>query len=79
LISPEVDFIKQLRPYPWNLRSTPILFAQIYSNLASCIVALRSTYCIFTQIWVRSMLYPVHPTFMKSAPGNNSLQLCTSQ
>jgi hypothetical protein len=25
-------------------------------------------YCIFSQIWVRSTLYPVHPTFMKSAP-----------
>jgi hypothetical protein len=52
-----------------NLRSAPILFAQIYYNLASCICALRSTYCIFYQIWVRSTLYVVRPTFMKSTPG----------
>jgi hypothetical protein len=54
-----VDFIKQFTPYAWNLRSAPILSAQIYSNLASCICALGSSYCIFSQLWVRSTLYAV--------------------
>jgi hypothetical protein len=33
-------------PYPWNLLSGPILFAQTYSNLASFICNLHSNYCI---------------------------------
>jgi hypothetical protein len=57
-LSPWVDFIEQLSPYPWNCRSAPTLFAQIYSNLALCICALRSTYCIFSQILVRFTPYP---------------------
>jgi hypothetical protein len=59
----------QFTPYAWNLRSAPILFAQIYSNMASCICALRSTCYCFSQIWVLSKLYAVGPTFMKSTPG----------
>jgi hypothetical protein len=47
---------KKCMPYAWNLCSAPILFAQIYSNLASCSCALRSNYSIFNQIWVRFML-----------------------
>jgi hypothetical protein len=62
-----VDFKKQFMPYAWNLPSVPILFAQIYSYLASCIFTLRSTYCIFSQILgADSRLYTVHPAFMKS-------------
>jgi hypothetical protein len=71
-----VDFIKQFTPYIWNLPSAPILFAQIYLNLAACICALCSTYFIFSQIWVRSTLYPARPTFMKSGlnPTNQKRQ-----
>jgi hypothetical protein len=64
-----VDFIEQFMPSAWNLRYEPILFAQIYSNLASCTCTLRSTYCIFSQIWVHSTLYSVRPTFVKSTQG----------
>jgi hypothetical protein len=39
-----VDFVKQFTPCTWNLCSAPILFAKIYSNLASCICTLLSTY-----------------------------------
>jgi hypothetical protein len=53
--------------YAWNLHSAPILFAQIYSNLASCICNLGSIYSIFSRIWVRSTLYSqlfeIHPRF----------------
>jgi hypothetical protein len=38
-LSPGLDFIKQCTPYAWHLRSVPILFEQIYSNLASYICA----------------------------------------
>jgi hypothetical protein len=31
--------------------------------------ALHSTYKIFSLIWMRSTLYAMHPTFMKSTPG----------
>jgi hypothetical protein len=41
---------------------------QIYSNLTSCICAMRSTNCIFSQILVGSMLHTVGPTFLKSTP-----------
>jgi hypothetical protein len=61
-----MDFIKQFTPYAWNLRSAPIFF----HNLALCICALRSTYCIFSQIWVCFTLCAVRPTFMKSTPGS---------
>jgi hypothetical protein len=57
-------------PYAWNLCSAPILFDQIYSNLASCICALHSTFCIISQIF--GALYPLRPTFMKSIPGASS-------
>jgi hypothetical protein len=30
---------------------------------------LRTTFCIFSQFWMCSMLKAVHPTFMKSIPG----------
>jgi hypothetical protein len=43
--------------YTWNLHTSPIFCAQIYSNLASCIWALRSSHCIFSPIWVRFVLY----------------------
>jgi hypothetical protein len=43
-------------------------FEQIHSNSSSCSYHLHSTSCIFSQIWVPSMLYAVHPTFMKSTP-----------
>jgi hypothetical protein len=68
-----VDFIEHFTPYAWNLRSGRILFALIYSNLTSCICALCSTYCIFSQSWVRSTLYSVRPTFMKSTPDLTAL------
>jgi hypothetical protein len=61
---PGVDFTKQFTAYAWNLHSVPILFAQIYFNLASSICGLRSTYCIFSQIWVHSKLYAVTPNFI---------------
>jgi hypothetical protein len=51
------------------LCSAPILFEQIYSNLASCICALRSTFAFSPRFWVRSTLYTLRPTFMKSTPG----------
>jgi hypothetical protein len=47
---------------PRNLRSVHTLFAQIYSNLASYICTLCSTYCISSHISVRSMLYAIRPT-----------------
>ena len=52
-----MDFIKQFTPYVWNLRSVPILFEQIYSNLASCICALHTIFCIVSRFSVRSTLY----------------------
>jgi hypothetical protein len=64
---PRVDFIKQFTPYTWNLSSALILLAQIYPNLASCICALHSTYCIFFKIWVLSTLYAVHPKHIETA------------
>jgi hypothetical protein len=39
-----------------------------FPNLASCICALRPTYCIFSQIWVGFMFYALRPTFIKSTP-----------
>jgi hypothetical protein len=63
-----VDFKKQFAPYALNLRSAPIFFEQIYSDLASCICALRSTFCIFFQILgelyalrPRPNFYEIHP------------------
>jgi hypothetical protein len=56
LLRPEVDFIKQFMACAWNLHSASILFAQIYSNLASCISTLISIYYNYSQIWVCSML-----------------------
>jgi hypothetical protein len=35
---------------------------------------LHSTYCIFSQIWVHSKLYPLCPTFMKSKPGGDFIK-----
>jgi hypothetical protein len=64
---PGLDFIKQFTPYAWNFDCV-YPFGQIYSNLAPCICNLCSTYCIFSQIWVCSMLYSVCPTLMKSTP-----------
>jgi hypothetical protein len=54
-----VGFIKQFTPYAWNLRSAPILFQQIYSSLASCICAMRSTFCIVSLIF--GALYALRP------------------
>jgi hypothetical protein len=54
-----------------NLCPTLEIFALLpsfFHNLASGICALRPTYCIFSQIWVRFMLYSMRPTFMKSTP-----------
>jgi hypothetical protein len=49
--------------------------ASIFSpNLASCICALRPTYCAFSKIWVRFTLYTVRPTFMKSSPDRQHYQ-----
>ena len=45
-----------------------ILFEHIYSGLAPCICALHSATCIFAQFWLRTTLYAVRPTFMKSTP-----------
>jgi hypothetical protein len=42
-------------PYAWNWHSESIF----YSNLASCICALRPTYCIVSQIF--SALYALRP------------------
>jgi hypothetical protein len=55
--------------YTLNLHSSSSLFAQIYSNLASCIGTLLSTYCFYSQNLVYSMLNAVHRTFMKSTLG----------
>jgi hypothetical protein len=41
---PGVDFIRQLTTCAWNLRFVPILLAQIYSNLVSCICTLFKTF-----------------------------------
>jgi hypothetical protein len=41
------------------LRSAPILFKQIDSNLASCIGALHTTFCIVSQIF--GALYSLRP------------------
>jgi hypothetical protein len=57
--TPGVDFIKQFTPYALNLRSVPICFEQIYSNLASFICPLRSTFCIVSQI--SGTLYALRP------------------
>jgi hypothetical protein len=54
------------------LGSAPILFEQIYSNLVSCICALRSTFCIVSQIFGALYALRPAPTFMKSTPD----QLC---
>jgi hypothetical protein len=56
--------LKQFTPYTWHLSYAPILFEQIYSNLASCICALRSIFCIVSQIF--GALYTLRPTFMKA-------------
>jgi hypothetical protein len=60
--------MKQFAPYALNLRSAPIFFKQIYSNLAPYICPLRSTSCIFSQILdalyaLRPMpdFYEIHP------------------
>jgi hypothetical protein len=65
-----VDFIKQFTPNTWNLRSAPILFEQIYSNMASCIFALRSTFCIVSHILGALTLYALCPTFMNPPLSN---------
>jgi hypothetical protein len=73
-----VDFIKQFMPYGWNLRSAPILLKQIYSNLASCICTLRSTFCILSQIF--GVLYALRPApnFYEIHPrSQNSHQIFT--
>jgi hypothetical protein len=61
-----VDFMKQFKTYAQNLCFAPIFFAPINSNWASYICALLSNYFIFSQIWVRSTLNAMRPTFMKS-------------
>jgi hypothetical protein len=66
-----VDFINQFTPYAWNLRTAPILFAQIFSNLAPCICALCSNYWIFSKLWVHSTIVP-WPNFYKIGPKTKS-------
>jgi hypothetical protein len=67
---PVVDFIQQFAPCTWNLCSAAILFAHNHSNLASCVCALCSTYCSFSQIWMGSMVYSLRPTLLKKYPKN---------
>jgi hypothetical protein len=64
-----VDFKKQLMPYSLNLRTEPILFEQIYSNWASCICTLCSTFCIFFQTLGALTLYAMRPALVNSTPG----------
>jgi hypothetical protein len=59
-----------LRPMLEICALRPSFLHKKYSNLASCICTLHSTYCIFSQIWVHSTLYAMCPTFMKSTPVN---------
>jgi hypothetical protein len=48
----------------------PSFFAKIYSNLSLWICALPITFCIFSQIWVRSTTpYTIHPSFMNATLG----------
>ncbi len=64
-----MEFIKQFTPYAWNLLSVPNFLPW------SCICALSPTYCIFTQIWLRFMLYAMHPTLLKSTLSNDWIEL----
>jgi hypothetical protein len=74
-----VDFIKQFTPYACNLRSAPILFEQIYSNLTSCIYALRSTFCIVCQIFGALYALRPAPNFYEIHPGINKLVCSIAQ
>jgi hypothetical protein len=65
---PGVDFIKQFTAYAWNFQSGPILDAHIYSNLASWIYILRSTFCIFSQILGKLYDLPCAPNFYEIHP-----------
>jgi hypothetical protein len=59
----------------YALRLKFALSAIFFPHLASCICALRPTYCIFSQIF--GALYAMHPTFMKSTPCRAILQAMT--
>jgi hypothetical protein len=66
-----VDFIKK------NLRHMLEICAlrpSFFSNLATSICALCSSYCIFFLIWMRSTLYAERPTFVKYTPGASGWQ-----
>jgi hypothetical protein len=73
--TPGLDFIKQFTPYAWNLRSAPILFEQIYSNVASCIYALRSTFCIGSQILGALYALRPAPNFYEIHPRTSKVRL----
>jgi hypothetical protein len=66
--SPGVDFIKQFTPYALNLCYASFLnkFTPIWHHaFAPCAQLLA----FYPRFWVRSTLYALRPTFLKSTPG----------
>jgi hypothetical protein len=67
---PGVDFIKQFNLRPtFDISALRTSFLHSLTLIGIMHLPLRSTYCILSQIWKRSALYAVHPTFMKFTQG----------
>ncbi len=72
-VRPGVDFIKQFTTYAWNLWSAPILFEKFALIWNHAFAPWAQLFALSPRFWVRSMLYPMRPTFMKPTSG---LLLC---
>jgi hypothetical protein len=71
-------FHKAMYALRWKFALCAHPFEQIYSDLASCSYALGSTNCIFSQIWVRSMLNTVCQTFYEIQPRSQKVDVQTT-
>jgi hypothetical protein len=63
-------------PYTWNLQTVPILFEQIFPNLTNCIYALRSTFCIVSNIFNGLYALCPAPNFYEIHPRHWFLVSC---